>query len=197
MMRTLIVTAALAALVTTATAASATARNPKPGDYAQSSKVYAEYIANCRVERNTRPDLRDEAARKLEKLSRAQIELQIKGCQMSLPKPAAQRQAAKVPPAAYVGAGVAAGVVLARSLRRGGHQHEQGRLSEVELKNLEGLAQKALGPVPADARDYTTHVTRRVGAPAPGCVKGPDARPGRGTFVRWRCPPGTIKRLGW
>src|SRR3989344_3315483 len=152
MMRTLIVTAALAALVTTATAASATARNPKPGDYAQSSKVYAEYIANCRVERNTRPDLRDEAARKLEKLSRAQIELQIEGCQMSLPKPAAQRQAANVPPAAYVGAGVAAGVVLARSLRRGGHQHEQGRLSEVELKNLEGLAQKALGPVRAEAR---------------------------------------------
>jgi len=90
MMRTLIVTAALAALVTTATAASATARNPKPGDYAQSSKVYAEYIANCKVERNTRPDLRDEAARKLEKMSPEQFRLQIKGCQMSLPKPASQ-----------------------------------------------------------------------------------------------------------
>ena len=188
MMRTLIVTAALAALVTTAASATATAQNPKPGEYAQHSAVYAEILRACQrsYDRHFSSDnvralkLEDDAARYAEKLHKdnpAQFKLQIEGCKMSLPRPK---------PA----------VVLARTVEKNGYR-QQGRLSEVELKNLEGLAQKALGPVPADARDYTTHVTRRMGAPAPGCVKGPDARPGRGTLVRWRCPPGTIKRLGW
>lgn len=175
MMRTLVAAAALAALVTTATAASATARNPKPGEYAQNSKVYAEYIANCRRAATTSPKVEDEAARKLEKLSAAERKQQIDACRMNeaaLAKKAPRREASNL-------------------------RHGPGRLSSRDLENLEGLAQKALGPVPADARGYTARVTRRVGAPTRACVQVRDARPGRGTLVRWRCPPGTIKRLGW
>ena len=106
------------------------------GDYAKRSVVYAEYIANCKVERNTRPDLRDEAARKLEKMSPEQFKLQIKGCQMSLPKPAAQRQATNVPPAAIVGSAAVAGAVVARAAMRRNGQRDDYRGGSRSFENV-------------------------------------------------------------
>lgn len=61
------------------------AAHAKSGDYARNSKIYAEFIANCGAAKNDPPKLRDEAAKRLEKMSRKQFMLQIKGCQMSLP----------------------------------------------------------------------------------------------------------------
>jgi hypothetical protein len=96
----------LAALAAISIAAPAIA---KPGDHAKNSAVYAEFIASCKAGLNDPPNLRDEAALKLEKMSKAERELQVKGCQMSLP-PAEHNEAneqvkvaSSVPPAAYLG----------------------------------------------------------------------------------------------
>ena len=80
----------------------------------------------------------------------------------------------------------------------GNSRHGNSRgLSAADLANLQGIAKKVLGPVPGDARGYTARVTSKVVSPAPGCEKITERRAGGGTFDRWRCPRGTIKRLGW
>ena len=75
--------------------------------------------------------------------------------------------------------------------------HRDGKLNNEDVANLGRISQKVLGPVPPDARGYTAHVTSRIARPAPGCRKVTERRAGGGTLDRWRCPPGTIHRLGW
>ena len=94
--------------------------------------------------------------------------------QASVPAPHAQAYKADVPQAAV----------------------QEARVSSDDLNQLERIAQRALGPVPMDATGYRAMVTRRVSAPGPGCVQMRIVPPGKGTLVRWRCPKGTIRRLG-
>ncbi len=69
-------------------------------------------------------------------------------------------------------------------------------LNDSDLRQLKILALKELGPTPDDARGYTAHMTQREGPPAPGCVRI-EARNEHGIWARWKCPLGTIQRLGW
>lgn len=63
---------------------------------------------------------------------------------------------------------------------------------------LDGLAQKMLGEPPIDARDYASRMQREPHPPSRGCVQVEEVNPdGRGIFVRWRCPRGTVKKHGW
>jgi hypothetical protein len=73
----------------------------------------------------------------------------------------------------------------------------RGGLSATDITNLRSISKKVLGPLPGNARGYTAHVTSRIAAPAVGCEKITERHAGGGTFDRWRCPRGTIKRLGW
>jgi hypothetical protein len=83
----------------------------KPGEYAQNSKIYAEFVANCQAAKGDTPTLKDEAAHLMEvlyKTNRPQYDLQIKGCQMALTVPKAQPKAEPkqtvMAQAAYIGA---------------------------------------------------------------------------------------------
>jgi len=183
----------------------------RPGEYAKNSTVYAAYSAACgrassqgsKYESISAQRLEDEAAKAAEDLHKnnlAQYNAQIETCMKILPttadRKAEQKVAQNVSPAVAAGAGVAVGFVAAKVLQNG-RRHHGGRLSTRDFENLEGISQKALGPVPNDAVDYTAHVTRTTAAPARGCVNVREFMPGKGTFNRWRCPKGTVNRLGW
>ena len=68
--------------------------------------------------------------------------------------------------------------------------------SATSQNELSWIAYRTLGPMPKDATD-TAYRYGYKRPPAPGCV----AIEGHSAYgyahVRWRCPPGTIKRLGW
>ena len=181
--RTTLTTAlALSALTAGSAAAYAAA-----GDYAKKSAVYVEFIANCKTERNTRPDLRDEAARKLEKMSAAQRQLQINNCQgeerLAAERLAKQRQATNVPPAAIVGAGAAIGVAAVRTAGRRLTQEQRTQLNELRAVESE----EVLGPRPANSKGYLGH--KRGHQPVPrGCSEVKKlSEDGRTTYVRVTC----------
>lgn len=147
------------------------APNLKPGQYAQNSAIYAEFLRNCQrpYEQHYSSDnvraqkLEDESARRMEELyrtNRVQYDLQLKGCEMSLPVKrrslVEQRQASNVSPVVAAGAGVAVGMIAAHALQHRGHR--RGRLSiEDEGRLQELLARKdeqVLGGQPANSQGY-------------------------------------------
>lgn len=83
-------------------------------------------------------------------------------------------------------------------VRPGYGSPRHGNIIPTDIETLKGIGQRAFGPPPNDTRDYTAHVTPTVAPPARGCtLVNERGIPGAGTLDRWRCPPGTIRRLGW
>jgi len=164
-----------------------------PGDVAKNSKVYYEVMhPNGKDCSNlvASPELKDELATKLEsekndpakfaKIKRFWAEQ----CGVMLAKVSVQERKVSAE-------GGEAQTAPDESDRR------PVALTANDTDELERIARRALGPVPQDARAYRAHVTARSGAPAPGCVRVQEVKPGKGTLIRWRCPRGTINRLGW
>lgn len=146
------------------------------GDYAAKSTKYQQYVTVC--ESSGTPSLEDEAAQRLERMSAAEYQKHVDMCpKKSVRKLMPQQEANNQH--------------LRRPARRG------GSLDTRDIEALAGIAQKAFGAPPADATGYTAHATKTAAAPARGCVQVDEYDAKRGMLKRWKCPPGTIRRLGW
>lgn len=149
---------AMAAMIIPMAAAQAYAQ---PGDYAKHSAVYAEFIANCKVAAGDTPSLRDEAAKRLEKMSAAERELQVEGCRAGVPKAQPQRQATNVPPALIMGAGAMVGRTIGHSFDRRRGYRPGG------YRSFDDIAEDSLHVHTRGGRDYDI---RRVHAGNRQCL---------------------------